>query len=508
MLKKQTISAILPLAEMLAERGVRLETVPGTIMGNLTMASASVRPGDADVESVLAAVSSPVDTGRRDEEGVAIILPSEHGYTQQRAVTCIAKGVQEMVGNARNVVLPAIKGTRAYIDEYVDANSKARNIIPSVDVYNYDPLWGGALVDGIANQYNKVDLIGMPTAAIPELTEEQLRALVNSGSQEIRDFIAREDTECPGHLTAIWHTWFCNRPLSNSDDFVFLSRMLVGSDKGRMLTAGGLGDGIDARKGYDAIITAFLIANALYDNPIAGVNWGMDLSRYNLVMSGFKAHFGKVIGRVYGARVSALENKTLIINMPVIRNWRLGEASDNILLNGDVHKWYLENGGSIEAVIGNVFTQRVVSGRTLLDLRPQYEAAYDNVVNTYTGLAVTNRHRFTIEALTASVVGHVVGIDPEFWLKLHSDYTKQQVISDLQKYLASGLPIGTSDSLDKIITYCYTQFVYATLRVDDFIQAMNNYPDQSLNPSAIASHVIIDMVIKSLMSDTYYNTQS
>lgn len=508
MLKKQTISAILPLAEMLAERGVRLETIPGSVIGNLTMASASVRPGDSDVETVLAAVSSPVDTGRRDEAGQAIILPSEHGYTQQRAVDCIARGVQEMVGNARNVVLPAIKATRAYVEEAVDSATQVRNVIPNVDVYNYDPLWAGALIDGVAGQYSKVDLVGMPTVALPDLTEEQLRTLVSSGSQEVRDFIAREDKECPGHLSAIWSIWFQGAPVSDSDEFSFLSRVLDTDRNGRILLAGGLGDGIDTRKSYDAIITGFLLANALYDNPVAGVAWNMDLSKYNLVMSAFKAHFGKVIGRVYAARLSAVENKTLIINMPVVRNWRLGEASDNILLNGDVHKWYLDNGGSIEAVIGNVFTQRVVSARTILDLRPQYEAAYTNVVNTYSGLGVTNRHRFTIEALTRAIIAHVVAVDPEFWLKLHADYTKQQVISDIQKYLASGLPIGTSDGLDKVITYCYTQFVYAALRVDDFIQAMNNYPNQDLTPNVIASHVIIDMVVRSLMNDTYYNTQS
>jgi len=37
---------------------------------------------------------------------------------------------------------------------------------------------------------------------------------------------------------------------------------------------------------------------------------------------------------------------------------------------------------------------------------------------------------------------------------------------------------------------------------------MNNYPDQTLSPKAIAAHVIMDMVIKSLMCDVYYNFNS
>jgi len=508
MLKKQVVTAIMPLAEMLSERNIRLETCAGSPIGNLTMASATLHADDATVAETLMAVSSPVDTGRRDSENLPIILPSEHGFVQARAAQCIAAGVKGMITNAREVVIPAINATREYIDQYVADNAQARSIIPEVDVYNYDPLWAGALVDGIATQYDKVDLVGMPSVSLPTLSDEQLHALVNSGSQEVRDFIAREDKEIPGHLSAIWQIWFQGQPVSDSDDFRFLSRMLGNSGNGRVLNAGTLGDALDTRKGYDAILSGFLLANALYDNPVAGVQWGMDLPTYNLAISAFKAHFGKVIGRVYRARVAAVENKTLIINMPIVRNWQLGQKTDNILLNGDVHKWYLQEGGSIEAIIGNVFSQRQVSGRTILEMRPQYEAAYNNVVSTYTGMAVSSKHRFTMEALTKAAIKHVVNIDQDYWAKINPDCTKQDMIRDIQNYLASGLPVNTSDNLDKVITYVFASFIYCRLRVDEFITAMNNYPDQTLSPKAIASHVVMDMVIKSLMNDVYYNFQS
>ena len=509
MLNKQEVAAIMPLASMLAERGVSLEVIPGTPVGNLTMASASIDPAPGDIEAALVAISTPYDTGRKDDEGAPVLLPSEHGFVKKRAVDCIAKGVMQMVTTARQVVIPAINATRADVDAFVDANAKVRSILPEVDVYNYDPMFGSALVDGIATQYDKVSLVGMPTVTLPDLSDEQLHALVNSGSQEVRDFIAREDQECPGHLSAIWHIWFQGSPVSNSDDFAFLSRMLTSGDNNtRLLTAGRLGDSVDTRKGYDAVLVAFLLANALYDNPVSGVAWNMDLARYNLTMSAFKAHFGKVIGRIYRARITAVEQKSLVINMPVAANWQLGERTDNVLLNGDVYKWYLENGGSIEAVIGNVFSDRVVSGRTILDLRPQFEASYTNVVNSYASLGVSNKHRFIMEALTASLVKHVQGIDAAYWAELNPDYTKQQMINDLRTYLASGLPIGSSDNLDKVITTAYTCFIYQRHNVDQFINAMNNYPDQTLSPKVIAAHVIMDMVIKSMMNDVYYKFQS
>lgn len=505
MLKKQEVAAVMPLAGMLAERGVLLETCSGSPIGNLTMASASIETGGADVEQVLVSVSQPYDTGRKDVDNQPVILPSEHGYVKKRVVDCIAKGVMQVVSDARNVVIPAINATRKDVDDYVNTNTQSRSVLPEVDVYNYDPIFAGALVDGISTQYDKVNLVGMPTVTLPDLSDEQLHALVNSGSQEVRDFIAREDQECPGHLTAIWQIWFQGRPVSDSDDFSFLSRMLVGgNDNTRLLTAGRFGDSIDTRKGYDAILVAFLLANALYDNPVSGVSWNMDLPTYNLTMSGFKAHFGKVVGRVYRARVTAVEQKTLVINMPVAANWQMGEKTDNILLNGDVYKWYLDNGGSIEAVIGNVFSQRTPNGRTILDLKPQFEASYTNVVNSYSSLGVSNKHRFIMEALTASVIKHIQGIDQEFWDKLNPRCTKQEMIRDVRSYLASGLPIGTSDNLDKAITYVYACFIYSCLNVDTFLNAMNNYPDQSLAPKVIAAHVIMDMVIKSLMNDTYY----
>lgn len=506
MLKKQEVAAIMPLAQMLAERNVRLETVGGSPIGNLTMASQSINPGSSDVEEVLVSVSQPYNTGRTDSEGQPIILPSEHGFVKKRAVDCIAKGVQSVIGSARNVVIPAINATCEKVIAGVDASSEAKNIIPEVDRYTYDPIYASTLVDGIGTQYDKVNLVGMPTLNLPDLSDEQLHALVNSGSQEVRDFIAREDQECPGHLSAIWSVWFQNSPVQNSSDFAFLSRMLTpGNDGTRLINAGSLGDTTDARKGYDSVLVAFLLANALYDNPVAGANWNMELSAYNMAMSAFKAHFGKVVARIYRARITAAENKQLIINMPVVANWRLGERTDTIMLNGDVYNWYLENGGSIEAIIGNVFTQRTVSGRTILDLKPQFEAAYNNVVSTYSGLAVSNKHRLTMELLTTAVFEHIKGIDQAFWSTMWGSTTKQEVIRDIQYYLASGLPVGTTDNLYKVVTYTFTNFVYSPLRVEEFITAINNYPDQSLPPKVIAAHVTIDLVIKSLMGDVYYN---
>lgn len=509
MLKKQEVAAIMPLAEMLAERNVRLETEAGSPVGNLCMASQTINSGESDVENVLVAVSQPYDTGRVDSEGKPVVLPSEHGFVKKRAVECIAKGVQSVISSARNVVIPAINAVRDAVLTGVDEGSKAKSIIPEVDRYTYDPIYASALVDGIGMQYDKVNLVGMPTLNLPDLTEEQLHALLDSGSQEVRDFIAREDQECPGHLSAIWQIWFQGRPVSVSDDFVFLSRMLTtGNDNTRLVNAGTLGDTTDARKGYDSVLVAFLLANALYDNPVGGVSWNMELTAYNMAMSAFKAHFGKVVARIYRARITAAENKQLIINMPVVANWQLGEKTDTILLNGDVYKWYLENGGSIEAIIGNVFTQRSPSGRTILDLKPQFEAAYNKVVDTYAGLGVSNKHRLTMALMTQAIFDHIRGIDGEFWVSMYGETTKQEVIRDVQYYLSSGLPIGTTDNLDKAITYAFVNLIYSPLRVEEFIVAMNNYPDQTLAPKVIAAHVTIDLVIKSLMGNVYYNLQS
>lgn len=509
MLKKQDVAAIMPLAGMLAERGVALETTQGSPINALAMASASINPGESDPEPVLLAVTSPYSTGRKNDEGQEVVLPSEHGFIKKRTVDCIAKGVQQIVADARGLVIPAINATRDAVLAAVDAGSQAKSVLPSVDVFNYDPIYASVLVDGIANQYKVVDLVGMPSLQLPELTDEQLHALVNSGSQEVRDFIAREDQECPGHLTAIWHIWFRGLPISNSDDFAFLSRMLAGGGNNtRLLTAGQLGDSIDARKGYDSIMVAFLLANALYDNPVEGVSWNMDLTNYNMAMSAFRAHFGKVIGRVYNARLTAAESKTLVINMPVAANWQLGERTDNILLNGDVYKWYLENGGSIEAVIGNVFSQRTVSGRTILDMRPQFEAEYDKVVSGYAGLGVSNCHRLAIITLTEAVIAHIRQIDESVWARIHPNSTKLEVIKQAQSYLAMGQPVGNTDALNNVIIHIFSYLIYGNLRTADFILAMNNYPNQELSPKVVAAHVLMDMIIKSLMNDVYYNLEA
>lgn len=510
MLKKEEISAIMPLAGMLAERGKLINTCNGSPIRDLTMASDSIGEAGVDqVEARLFAVSAPVVTERKDSEGNAIVLPSEHGFVKKRSVDAVVAGVTRMKDDARGIVLPAINATRELLDNTLAQSGTARKIIPEVDVYNYDPLWGSAIVDGINHQYANGDLITAPIATLPALTDEQLHALVSSGSKEVTDFIAREDQECPGHLLAIWNIWFQGQPASDSDDFNFLSRMLTTTANGRVVNAGQLGDAIDTRKGYDALISAFLLAHALYDNPIEGVQWGMDLNQFNLVMSAFKGHFGKVISRVYSARNAAYNAQTLIIGMPVVRNWRGGEATDNILLNGDIYKDYLTKGGSIEAIIGNVFSARTISARTILDQRPQFEATYNDVVNTYSALSVVNRQQLLVNTLTSAVIKHVVAIPQELWdtrLKAGNG-TKAELIDGIQRYLASGLNLGTSIAVDQVLITLFAVYVYGPLNTDQFIYAMNNYPDQTLAPKVIAAHVLMDMILRSLMYDVYYSSQ-
>ncbi|QZA70948.1 hypothetical protein AH06_175 [Erwinia phage AH06] len=508
MIRKNEAAAGVELAQLLTRSGVDLVADENGPLGMLRLATDIVTPvSNDDVETTLVNRTKSVLLGGTEEDGSPKMIPSEHGYLKTRLVNTLAAGVQTVIGAARGTVIPLIRAAHDAVDEYVANKSDPASAMPDLIVYNYDNVWDSQIIDGVVTHFANVDLVGMPTVALPELSDEQIAELTNSGSSELRDFAQRILAKQPGLAKAIWQIWFQNGAVSNADDFSYLSRSLTVAGDARSLSING-NDDLDTRRSYEPIVLAYLMADNLYNNPIE--NSGLSSDRYAMVMSGFRAHFAKSIERIYRVRHGNLDRKVLIISMPVVDSFRTGSLTGSpLLVNGDVYAWYLEAGGSVEAVVGNCYTSRSINARSILDLKDQLESEFTRIGSIAKSIAVTNLHSLTIQGILNYVDNHVVNeISAEAWEKLYSKYnyttTKNDAITDVRYYLASIQNVSTYEAVDNVLTYIFASMIYGPLETAPFLTAMAAYPDQTLTPREIAAHVEIDMVVDALLGMTYY----
>lgn len=509
MIRQSEADAGTELARLLTGAGVKLATQNGSALDALRMATDIVSPViDDSVETTLVNRTKSIPLGGNNEDGSPREIPSEHGWAKQRLVDTLTAGVQKISAAAKNVVIPTIKLLHDRVDQYVADKSDPTSAMPDVNVYVYDPIWGSQVIDGVVTHYSQVGLVGLPIAQLPDLSDEQLAELTNSGSAELRDFVSRYVTKNPGIVKAIYQIWFQGALVSNQDEFSFLSRVLQTDNVERSIQVFG-NDALDTRRVYEPLVLAYLMADNLYNNPV--VESGLSADRYSMVTSAFRAHFAKTIERIYRVRAANLDRKLLVISMPVVDAWRTqGLSNEQLLLNGDVYQWYLEAGGSIEAIIGNCFTERSVNARTILDAKERLEGEFGRVSSLVKSIAVTGKHTLTIQGIMNAVDKYIVNeISDEQWAQIYSDYsytqTKADAIADIRYYISSVQAVATYEAVDDVLTYIVANMIYGPLNVSSFLNAMANYPDQTLTPREIAAHVEMDIVIDNLLQMTYYS---
>lgn len=508
MIRPSEAAAGTELARLLARAGVKLVASNGTPLDSLRMATDIVSPViDDNIETTLVNRTKAVSLGGVNEDGSPREIPSEHGWAKQRLVETLTAGVQQISSAAKNVVIPTIKLLHDRVDQYVADKSDPSSVMPEVNVYVYDDIWGSQVIDGVVTHYSQVGLVGMPIVELPSLSDEQLAELSQSGSSEMSGFVAKQLAKNPDLVRAIYQIWFQGALVSDQDTFVYLSRVLQTNNNDRNIQVFG-NDALDTRRVYEPLVMAYLMADNLYNNPIT--NSGMNSDRYAMVMSAFRAHFAKAIERIYRTRAGNLDRKMLIISMPVVDGWRVnGLSSETLLLNGDVYQWYLQAGGSIESILGNLYGERSVNARTILDAKDRNEAEYARIGSLAKSIAVTNKHTLTIQGIMNAVDNHIVNeISDERWAEIYSKYsyeqTKADAITDVRYYISSIQSVATYQAVDDILTYIVANMIYGPLNVSSFLNAMANYPDQTLSPREIASHVEMDIVLDNLLQMTYY----
>ncbi|WP_368912335.1 hypothetical protein [Proteus mirabilis] len=513
MIRLEEAQAGFAIASMLTTAGVTLKPCTDTNLGRLNQAVAIDNdPVTADdvvdklvTRSTLIRIAESQEAGKPD-----VTIPSEHTKVKADIVETLALGVTRVQKKAVEVVIPAIKSVRDRIDEMVGERDNDNALAPDIEVYNFDDIWTSVIADSIRERYKSVDDAGFININMPNRTPEAIMSMLDTPHSELKAFIEHELGEWPGLAEQIYRSWFQFGYLNDKEGYQFLSRVTQRNQSGEIELILKGNDPLELRSAYGALFIAFVMASHLYENMPTELVGVVPKDKYQMVMSGYRAHVGFIISRIMTAREFSIKNSTLFIQMPITSNWRLGELPEGkLVLNGDVYKSYLTNGGSVEAILGNIYTDRVISARTILDAKDRFETQYEQVKNAFRTVSNNNRHTILVRAVSTALIEHVRGIPEDLWGELTDDgfnrnRTKGDVISNITSILTNQNTPTDSIGLDMLITRVLANQVYSRYHTCEFLEAMFNYKDQTLSPAMIAANVFTDILIDELLSTLMY----
>jgi len=493
MIKTNEVKAAYPLAELMFHAGFVAHPYEGSALYPLTVAS---EPTD-DIESddVLSTLLSITQDGVIGD----VVIPAEHGYLKKRVVDTLTAGVKQVISSARNHVIPAIKAASESLEGYLSEKAGDDVCLPQIVVYNYDKVWATPLVDGIAERYKTAPMAYLPNVTLPDLTDAQAFELLKPASTDFKAFVLHETTEWEGEAAAIWYTWFQGKVQSTQDPMYFLTQAMASGTNGRELTITG-DETPDGRRAFGAALLAFLMADFALENPLE--NTGMSSSVYTSVFTAFKNHFAKAIQRIVERRAINFSIKKLYIQMPILGNGHVA-AGQTAFVNGDVYAWYLDHDGSVEALVGNLYTDRAPSADVVLKDKARFEQELQRATAFEQSMAIANRHTLIIQGIMNVTDRFISSASDEQWAQINRErsyeLTKGELCEEVRYYLANNqLNFTTRDKLNDVLTYIFASIIYSGYS-DKFIAALNNYSDQTLNPKVIATHVVLDLILCELV---------
>lgn len=339
MIRKENAQAAIDLAEELDARNVVVTAGVGTDVGNLVATASAMYVGshnpfvEANEESNVYAPSAE-EIERESAIDVSSTTGgdygSQHSMLLERSATALADELRAVASFSRNVVRPAIIEFNEQLTQRLARVTAGDGYAPELIQFEYpQPLDNPALVDSMKKFENDTFPLVSPNAGAPEQDVEELVKLIKSGAGQL-------DAEID-----LWLSSAGKAVLSDTYTKVFAANQPVGNL-----------DQLTSREdGANYALAAYLLAQALYDNPVGEVT--VALAEWNERI----AEVRSVAARRALSYVQQRERDFSIGRLV------MGTRGHAIVVNADVYRKFREEGG-IDAIIYGA----VRSGSALLTL--------------------------------------------------------------------------------------------------------------------------------------------
>lgn len=397
MLRTDTVYAVQSLSDKLQRNNISLSPMGGTPLAALVNACHNpldYQIASADPATVLHNLPERLNAMSM-ERGIDGVV--NHDEVMRELVELVSTTVGTSIDRARNVVSPKIKEVVDQVTSRMEADVVSDLMPVTVIPDFHKAIWDSPILAGMVEKFAGIPIETVKLGFnLPSKTEDEVIALLKTGSErfdlEIHEFV-REIT--PSHVHALYQTFFA----------------------GELLTDRSLADAINVYTSpRDDILVIYLLAHRLYHDVPEGVTVSLSAYRESLVT--LMAQSARSIAGVSAMRLRDVQQKKLIVRYPTESIDRAVPGQTFITVNGVVYNEWLNEGGSIEVLLGSYVTEKELGYRALLENAEFYSKAWERHqrlfkmhlnAQTYNRIVSAFRHVLSIQISSLGADDHPVG---------------------------------------------------------------------------------------------------
>lgn len=470
MITEKVLSAVVPLARQLTENGHNLSAAQGTPLGELVSANLS-----AEAYALATTPESPIpsnmlldDSKRRGPSGDV-----DHDEAMKELVGLASQAIVGNLHTARNVVIPAVKEVHDLYSTTmqameVDAKQPV-TIVPNV----YHDIWSSAQLQGLVERFENAALNeAKVTVALPMIDGASLMEMLKTGIGSFDEQVM---------------DWFENQPADKPMETyrkVFIEGLPVGRQTNAVHeTPNGALDRND-------LLLTFLIASNFEEHMPDGIT--ADLSSLRLIMARLREQAGRAIGAEFKRRDRDRRIKNLVYRVAKYDWEYTNDGRTTVMVNNDVYKAFLEEGGTPEAIYGAVVTGGSTEYHSLIENKDLNEKRWGKHAAMHSQKVAAQIYTSQREAARLAMTRYINAQDQE-----ELPMAKEDLHQRTLKVLGTMNPRDFNDDLAALrCVVCDVLFAHTNVKM--VLNAMDTAemenPDMNARECALMS--VIDLVAR------------
>lgn len=390
MIHESTLEAVYPLAEKLAEKGIKVTPLETTPIAQLTQAG--------HYPMATRGVDNLPSADMRILEGSKFKDPSgmcRHDIVMDEMVDVIAKTVSGNLDMARNVINPIVKEVTQDVEAHLqDAESIHRTHV-SVVPLNYKSIWNSPVLSEMVARYSETALKRVNLSVhIPHVAEkDELLELALTGA-------TRFDTE----VRELFET------LPEETVLSAYARVFGDSRAPLLEDVLSVGDVVTHRGRLETALLVHLFARKLIQTPPEGVRLGLD--EYRAYVANILSQSGRVVVGILNRRESAIQRRQLVSIWPMGRE-QVGRGPIEIYVNGDVYLKWLDAGGEPECILGAFVSDQERGYTALLENKERYCTEWARQSRVMATTQRLNRFNHAVEGMRLAIAKQINELDDD-----------------------------------------------------------------------------------------------
>lgn len=399
---------------------------------------------------------------------------SAHGIVLSDHVGAIKQGIQSALYLAKSMARNYIVDITGKVEDALSSRiDGAEN--PIVIVENgYAGAWNTLELTRLVSNINGVEAprLAKAPSVFPEIKEEDLPLLLESGSSELQPFI---------------NDWVVS--VTPAVACKYLNDAYA---KGSIMTTSDLRDDRISRIGGRDVVLALLVAGK---NLVANIPEGTEVSLNELQrdMALWTRQLCTRIAYEISRRENTSKSGILVVSYPAPEaiNAAIASEATSIVVNRDVYQEFLSKGGVPEILIGAMLTNAPIRMDELLAGATMYQNAAEVAQAQLRSTAIANRLKIVRDVITVEVTA-AINEDSE-------DLPVDRVV--MHKLLAKeskNIYMGDIEDIACLVQRIVCRVMFEGTDVERILSAMSTFSkkEDNTDPRVAAGAAVLDLLVE------------